>query len=127
MSVANTVDPTKHIRFDALVDTGSGLLVLPRAWKERLGSLPASPAVEMETADQRTVTSEVCEPVRIDVEGFRPVFSEGAFLDMYPTDGEYEPLLGYIVLEEAGIAVDMLGHRIGEGQAHADRPHEGAI
>ena len=112
VTVANTVEPTKHIRFDALVDTGSGLLVLPRAWKERLEPLPASQAVEMETADQRTVTSEVCGPVRIEVEGFRPVFSEVAFLDMQPTDGEYEPLLGYIVLEQAGIAVDMLGHRL---------------
>jgi predicted aspartyl protease len=108
VSVANTVDPTKHIRFDALVDTGPGLLVLPRAWKERLEPLPASQTVEMETAGQRTVTSEVCGPARIEVEGFRPVFSEVAFLDRQPTDGEYEPVLGYIVLGQAGIAVDML-------------------
>jgi predicted aspartyl protease len=112
VTVANATEPDHQIRFDALVDTGSGLLVLPSAWKDRLGKLPASHAVEMETADQRAVVSEVCGPVRIEVEGFRPIFSEVAFLDMHPTDGVYEPLLGYIVLEQAGIAVDMLGHRL---------------
>ncbi len=40
------------------------------------------------------------------------MFSEVAFLDMHPSDGTYEPLLGYIALEQAGIAVDMLGHRL---------------
>ena len=112
VTVSNAAEPERLIRFDALVDTGSGLPVLPRAWKERLGSLPSSSVVEMETADQRAVPSEVCGPVRIEVEGFRPIFSEVAFLDMHPTDGVYEPLLGYIVLEQAGIAVDMLGHRL---------------
>ena len=28
-------------------------------------------------------------------------------------DGEYEPLLGYIILEQAQAAVDMLSHRLG--------------
>jgi hypothetical protein len=27
-------------------------------------------------------------------------------------DGEYEPLVGYIALEQAGAAVDMLGDRL---------------
>jgi hypothetical protein len=27
-------------------------------------------------------------------------------------DGDYEPLVGYIALERAGAAVDMLGHRL---------------
>ena len=34
------------------------------------------------------------------------------FVDMAPEDGIYEPLLGYIVLEQSGAAVDMLGHRL---------------
>ena len=66
----------------------------------------------METADQRPVPGEVCGPVRIEVEGFRPIFSEVVFRDMHPSDGAYEPLLGDIILEQAGIAVDMLGHRV---------------
>ena len=31
---------------------------------------------------------------------------------MDPEDGEYEPLLGYIVLKQCGAAVDMVGHRL---------------
>jgi hypothetical protein len=39
--------------------------------------------------------------------------AEVLFLDMQPDeDGEYEPLVGYIALEQAGAAVDMLGHRL---------------
>jgi hypothetical protein len=39
--------------------------------------------------------------------------AEVLFPDMQPDeDGEYEPLLGYIALEQAGAAVDMLGHRL---------------
>ena len=29
---------------------------------------------------------------------------------MQPEDGEHEPLLGYIALEQSGVAVDMIGH-----------------
>ncbi len=108
--VTNPMSPERSIRFDALVDTGSSLLVLPMAWKDRLG-LAVSERVEMETADQRVI-SEVAGPARIQIEGFRPVFSEVAFLDMAPQDGSYEPLLGYIVLEQSQAAVDMLGHRL---------------
>ena len=31
---------------------------------------------------------------------------------MEPSDGIYEPLVGYIVLEQSQAAVDMLGHRL---------------
>ena len=31
---------------------------------------------------------------------------------MNPSEGEYEPLIGYIILEQSQIAVDMLGHRL---------------
>ena len=30
---------------------------------------------------------------------------------MEPANGDYEPLIGYIILEQAQAAVDMLGHR----------------
>ena len=33
-------------------------------------------------------------------------------VDMDPEDGEYEPLVGYIILERCQAAVDMLGHRL---------------
>jgi hypothetical protein len=34
------------------------------------------------------------------------------FIDLNPEDGIYEPLLGYIVLEQSQAGVDMLGHRL---------------
>ena len=46
------------------------------------------------------------------MEGFAPVYGEVLFLDMQPADGIYEPLLGYIVLEQCQTAVDMLGLRL---------------
>lgn len=110
--VENASDGAYSILCDALVDTGASHLVLPLAWKERLGKLESLDSVDMETATQETVKGEVCGPVRIQIEGFRAVFSEVLFIDMHPVDGIYEPLLGYIVLEQSQVAVDMLGHRL---------------
>lgn len=31
---------------------------------------------------------------------------------MTPEDGSYEPLIGYIVLEQCQAALDMVGHRL---------------
>ena len=66
----------------------------------------------METATQESVEALVCGPVQIEIEGFRPIISEVLFIDMQQVEGRYEPLIGYIVLEQAQAAVDMLGHRL---------------
>ena len=58
------------------------------------------------------MTGEVCGPVRIQIEGFPPIFGEVLFVEMHPVDGIYEPLIGYIVLEQSQAGVDMLGHRL---------------
>ena len=110
--LVNGEDPTKELRFDALVDTGAFGLILPRAWKERLGPLPHAAPVEVETADQRVLPAEVCGPVRIQVDGFRAIDGEVVFMDMAPARGGYEPLVGYTVLELAGAVVDMVTHRL---------------
>lgn len=112
VTVENALDPGKQLRCDALVDTGASYLVLPAAWKDQLGQLGSVTTVDLETATQQIVQGEVCGPVRIQVEGFRPIFSEVLFLNMQPEDGTYEPLLGYLVLEQSQAAVDMLGHRL---------------
>ena len=31
---------------------------------------------------------------------------------MTPDNGEYQPLIGYVILEQSQAAVDMLGHRL---------------
>lgn len=55
---------------------------------------------------------KICGPVRIQIEGFRPIYNEVLFVDMHPEDGEYEPLIGYVILEQSQAAVDTLGHRL---------------
>ena len=112
VKIENFIDPSKGLRCDALVDTGASLMVLPNAWKERLGGLQSVRAVEVETATHAKVQGEVHGPVKIQIEGFRPIVGEVLFVDMAPEDGVYEPLIGYIVLGQSQAAVDMLGHRL---------------
>jgi len=112
VKIENPSASDKKIRCDALVDTGASHMILPSAWRDRLGDLEEVSRVELETATQASVEGVVCGPVRIQIEGFRPIFTEVLFIDMQPEDGEYEPLLGYIVLEQSQAAVDMLGHRL---------------
>ncbi len=112
VKIENVFDDSKSLRCDALVDTGASFMVLPSAWQQRLGDLETTTQIEMETATQEKIKGEVCGPVRIQIEGFRPIHTEVSFVDMKPQDGEYEPLIGYLVLEQSQAAVDILGHRL---------------
>jgi len=112
VTIVNALDPAREITCQALVDTGAWGLMLPRAWKEQLGTLQVGRTVEMLTADQRVVSGEVCGPVTIQIEGFEPVWSEVTFVDMELEGGRYRPLLGYTVLEQAGLAADPVGGRL---------------
>ncbi len=112
VTITNIAEPSKNLRCDALVDTGASFMVLPNAWKDRLGDLEAVETISLETATQDTVEGEIRGPVRIQLEGFRPIFNEVLFVEMNPDDGIYEPLIGYIVLEQSQAGVDMLGHRL---------------
>ncbi|MCA1614446.1 MAG: retropepsin-like domain-containing protein [Acidobacteria bacterium] len=112
VTITNIADGTKTLRCDAMVDTGASFMVLPSAWRDRLGDLETLETISLETATQDTITGEVCGPVRIQIEGFRPIFNEVLFIDMNPDDGIYEPLIGYIILEQSQAGVDMLGHRL---------------
>jgi len=111
VKIENVLDDTKSVRCDALVDTGASHMVLPAAWKERLGNLESTRTIELETATQAVITGEVCGPLRIQIEGPK-IYNEVSFVDMDPEDGEYEPLIGYLVLEQSQAAVDILGHRL---------------
>ncbi|MEW6357349.1 MAG: aspartyl protease family protein [Planctomycetota bacterium] len=112
VTIENLSDPGKRIECDALVDTGASHMVLPLAWRKRLGDLREIGEVDFETADQTSLRGMVCGPVQIQLEGFRPIFTEVVFVEMKPDDGKYEPLIGYIVLEQSQAAVDMMGHRL---------------
>lgn len=108
----NTLDPTHEMRIEAFVDTGAGWLTLPMTWRHRLGALPTIRTEQLETADQRVIPGEVCGPVTIQIEGFRPIVTEVIFMHMEARDGEYDPLLGYLPLEQSSAAVDMVNHRL---------------
>jgi hypothetical protein len=110
--VANAVAVDRQIALSGLVDTGAAYLTLPAAWKEQLGPFASAQVVEVETAAQDTLRGEVCGPARIHIEGFRPIYSEVLFIEMHPEDGVYEPLVGYLPLEQSQAAVDMSGHRL---------------
>jgi predicted aspartyl protease len=112
VTIENLGDPEAKIRYDALVDTGASSMTLPSAWRKRLGDLEEITQVELETATQETVQGTVCGPVRIQIEGFRPIYNEVLFVDRHPETGEYEPLIGHVILEQSQAAVDMLGHRL---------------
>jgi len=112
VQIENLGDPQARIRCDALVDTGTSYMVLPSAWRDRLGDLEEIALVQLETSTQETVQGMICGPVRIKIEGFRPIYNEVLFLDMKPENGNYEPLIGYVILEQSQAAVDMLGHRL---------------
>ena len=111
-TVTNRLDDDKFIQCGMLVDTGAGPLILPAAWKERLGHFMRTEPVELLLANQEVVRGEVCAPVEIKIDGFRPVWNEVVFLDAENGAEEVEPLLGYVILEQAQAAVDMLGHRL---------------
>ena len=112
VKIENLADPAKSLRCDALVDTGTSYMILPSAWRDRLGDLDEIETLELQTATQETAKGSICGPVRIQIEGFRPIYNEVCFVDMKPDEGVYEPLIGYIVLEQSQAAVDMLGHRL---------------
>jgi len=112
VTVKNALDESKVRIFDALVDTGATLLTLPTAWKQDLGKFLITEKERVQLANQHEIDVEICGPITIQLEGFRKINMDVAFVEMTPKDGAYEPLIGYIVLEQAGIAVDMIGHRL---------------
>ena len=113
VKVTNALDPSKSLEISALVDTGASHVVLPSAWKDSLGALELLEVVECEAVNQTKSKSEIYGPVKIRVGNFRTVYSEVLFIDMDANaEGNYEPLVGYLVLEAIPVAVDMLGHRL---------------
>lgn len=111
-TIENGTDATLSIRCDALVDTGAAYLTLPNAWRDRLGGLKRLDTVDVQVTNQAVISGEICGPVLLRMERFQPVLTEVLFIDMDPTDGRYEPLIGYIPLEQAQAVVDLVGHRL---------------
>ncbi|MEQ1604929.1 MAG: aspartyl protease family protein [Pyrinomonadaceae bacterium] len=111
--IENALNGKQGFDFSALVDTGTSHLTLPSAWRSKLGEFQTIRPVELETANQSTISGEMAGPVKIQIEGFPAIYSEVLFVDMEPRDdGSFEPLIGYIVLESCQAGVDIIGHRL---------------
>ncbi len=113
VEISNPLNGAEPLVCSMFVDTGAAGLVLPLAWKDRLGKFLHQEKIELVLANNEVVEGLACGPAGVQIEGFRKIFNEVTFLDMEKGDGgEYEPLLGYVVLEQAQVAVDMVGHRL---------------
>ena len=112
VTIESLSEPERRIRCDALVDTGTSLMVLPAAWRDRLGELDEIGTVGVQTATQEVIQGVICGPVRIQIEGFRRIYNEVLFVEMKPEEGIYGPLVGYVILEQSQATVDVIGHRL---------------
>src|SRR2546421_489391 len=112
VTIENVFDLSKGLRCDAVVDTVASHMVLPSRWKDRLGRLELTRTIELETSTHEILVGQVFGPVCIQIEGFRPIHTEVAFVEMKPDVGGFEPLLGHIVLLQSQAGVDMLGDRL---------------
>ena len=110
-TIENDTNAAFSIRCDALVDKEVAYLRLRRAWRDQPG-LTRLDAVDVQVRNQAIVSGEIRVPVLLRIERLRPVLTDVLFIDMDPTHGPYEPLIGYIPLEQAQAVVDLVGHRL---------------
>ena len=108
--VTNLFDESRFVECGMLVHTGAAALIVPSAWKERLGEFPRKQAMELVLDNGHVVQGEICAPVEIEIAGFRPVVNEVMFAETL--DDAEEPLLGYVILEQAQATVDRVEHRL---------------
>ena len=112
VAIVNLLDTSKRLRFDALVDTGASHLVLPKIWRERFGALPVARFERVKFGALSVANVEICGPVKIQIEGFRPICGEVVFFDMPSETGSVEPLLGSLPLVASQAGVDATGNRL---------------
>lgn len=79
VTIQNYLEPSKVITCVALVDSRVLLMVLPTDYKDKLGKLNTIREMEFDLTNQERIHGEVCGPVRIQLEGFVPTYSEVLF------------------------------------------------
>lgn len=112
VTITNGLDRTRSVTVNALVDTASTFLVMPLAMLPALGELEELEPVQVELADQRAATARRFGPVLLQIAGQPAFFDEVMFLEMEKRAHGYDVLLGYVPLEKALLAVDMVSHRL---------------
>jgi len=60
VEIKNASNPEYQIMCDALVDTGASYMVLPSAWKNKLGDIEIVAQIEVELANQTVQIGEIC-------------------------------------------------------------------
>jgi predicted aspartyl protease len=98
-------DKVVHFQLEGVVDTGSAHLVLPAEVADRLG-LPKAGEATIRYADQRSVTRQMVEEVRLEMLG-----REGTFQAILEPD-RTTALIGAIVLETLDYLVDCTNQRV---------------
>lgn len=112
VTLRNPMDADHEITFDGLVDTRASHLVLPLDWRERLGKFRSEQQVALSLASD-IIEGTLCGPVEVELEGFRPVFTEALFVDMQPGDrANTKPSSVTSSWKYIPVAVDMVGHRL---------------
>jgi len=76
LTISNLEDKEKRSASMHLWIPAASRMRLPIKWKDRLGDLEEIRTVELETATQKTERGSVCGPVRMQIEGFKPIFTE---------------------------------------------------
>jgi predicted aspartyl protease len=112
VSIVNAAAPARHVHDDGLIDTGSWGLSVPASWKERLGPLQLVQRIELVTADQRVIIAEVGGPVIVQIATFRPISTEVVLTPMDAEHRGHRILIGYTILAQAGIVVDVVHQRL---------------
>jgi len=106
-------DKTRHAEVEALVDSGTTLIVLPRSLCEQLG-LDYVQTRDIELADGKPQRAEIVGPVEIRFDGRLSVTNAVVLGN--------EVLLGSIPLEEMDVVIDPKRQRLIVNPEHPDFP-----
>ena len=73
VKIENVRDDSNSLSSNAFVDTGVSMMMLPAVWKDRFGDLESHGTLDVETSTRGILRCAVCRPVRIQIEGIRPI------------------------------------------------------
>ena len=112
VSVQNPFKPDMMLVVNALVDAGASNMFLPDSLRHKLGEIEELEPAFCTFADGSKTLAKRFGPVKIQIEGFPKIYNEVIFLPPDPNGNDIEPIVGYIVLEQSRVGVDMVGHRL---------------
>jgi hypothetical protein len=112
IKVESSIDENETIEFEAMVDTSATWLTLPAEWRQKFNSLGPGREANFWRPDKPIIVGEVCGPVKILIEGFKPSFGEVMFVDLEPREGILRPLVGSLQLESSMALLDRVNRRL---------------